>query len=419
MIRITLLLCAVMGSAALAGCTAMSQPLTLSATDPLPPIQTVAIGENLEFEVNGKTFFPIMSWAQDPKNFKMLRGLGINTFCGNQSKVSAKAQCEAAQAAGGYAVAGFKTDGDGGIGSPRLLAWLHGDEPDNPRKQDDGTYAPKRTVDEVVAQFKRIKAADTSRPVFVTFTTQYMKQKVGKYDRATQKRLYPAYVEACDVAGFDEYPIYGSGHASRLNWPAYATTQLREIAGPERPIYAWIETAKGSKWMTYSKQPDVLPRHTRFEVWGVIINGATAIGYFTHVWRPEFKEFAPDAAMQAELARINSQITRLAPAILAPKAKAAIGMKMSDSMECHFKATERGGEVTLFAQNRDLGPGAASAKQFQPIKPRGGKATFTVAGLKAGTTIEVLDENRSITAADGSFVDEFGPLAEHIYRLKL
>ena len=54
--------------------------------------------------------------------------------------------------------------------------------------------------------------------------------------------------------------------------------------------------------------------------------------------------------------------------------------------------------------------------QFDPIHPREGKATVTVPGLKAGTSIEVVDENRSITAQDGNFTDDFAPLAEHIYR---
>ena len=297
-----------------------------------------------------------------------------------------------------------------------------------PRKQDDGSFKPKRSVDEVAAKYREIKSRDTARPVFVTFTTQFMSQKRGKYDEAVQKKLYPAFAASCDVAGFDEYPIYGSSHPNHLNWPAYAVDQLREIAGPKRPIYVWIETHKGSKWMTYERQLDVLPKHTRFEVWGVLIRGATAVGYFTHAWRPSFTEFAPTADMQAELKRLNGQITRLAPAILADPAKTEIRMALavkpqgvtSDqaaALECHFKATDHDGSLWIFAQNMDLGPGAEKLKQFEQISPRGGTATITIAGLKAGTTIEVVDEGRTIAARDGSFSDAFGPLAEHIYRV--
>lgn len=382
------------------------------ATGKLEPIKSVTVGDNGEFLVNGKPFLPIMSWLQGAKSFPMLRGLAINTFCGSSSRTTAKDHCDAAAAAGGYSIPSFGQDGQGAIGHAALLGWIHGDEPDMPSKD----AKPRTAVDDVIAHYKKIKEADKTRPVFVTFTGNFTSMD-SKYDEATRKKLYSGYISGCDVAGFDIYPIYGSGHASHLNWPAYGVAQLKQIAG-KRPVYAWIETSKGSRWMTYEKQPDVLPKHTRFEVWGALINGATAIGYFTHAWRPAEKEFAPTAEMQAELKRLNTQVTKLAPFILAPKAKTAISMTIAGNLECGFKATELKDTLTIFAQNRDLGPDAEKLKQFDPINPRSGKATFTVAGLKSGAKIEVVDEGRTIVAEDGKFTDEFGPLAEHIYQIK-
>lgn len=381
----------------------------------LEAIKTVTIGENAEFRVNGKPFLPIMSWVQHANTYKNLRELGFNTFVGTSSKMDAKQHCEAAGAAGGYAVPSFGQDGQGAIGHAALLGWIHGDEPDMPGK----TGEPRTKPEEVVAHYQLIKAADKSRPVLVTFTGAFTKQERSKYDEAAQKKLYSGFVKGCDVAGFDIYPIYGSGHASHLNWPAYGVEQLREFAGPRRPVYAWIETSKGSRWMTYEKQPDVLPKHTRFEVWGALISGATAYGYFTHAWRPDFKEFAPTAEMQAEMKRLNAQVTRLAPAILAPRAKAAVAMTLEGGFECAFKATELEGTLHIFAQNRDLGPNAEKLGQFAPVFPREAKATVTVAGLKAGTRIEVVDEKRTLTAGDGKFTDDFGGLAEHVYAIKM
>jgi len=376
------------------------------------PIGTVKIGENREFLVNGKPFLPIMSWLQSPRTYPTLQRLGINTYCGGGGVQA----CEAAKAAGGYVVAGFGRNQEA-IGHPYLLAWIHGDEPDMPSGRAPNVTTRTQPA-KVMETYRKIKAADKSRPVFVTFTGHFLDMG-SKYDKATRERLYPEYVQACDVAGFDIYPIYGSGHASHLNWPAYGTAKLREIAGPKRPVYAWIETSKGSRWMTYEKQPDVLPKHTRFEVWGVLIEGATAYGYFTHAWRPEFKEFAPTAEMQAELKRLNGQVTRLSGAILAAPTSKAITMKLAGDLKCHFKATEYDGDLYIFAQNQDLGPGGEEKGQFEPVSPRGAMATFSVAGLKAGTKIEVVDEGRTITAQAGSFTDEFGPLAEHIYKLGL
>jgi hypothetical protein len=94
-------------------------------------------------------------------------------------------------------------------------------------------------------------------------------------------------------------------------------------------------------------------------------------------------------------------------------------MDMDGDLKCSFKATKHEGSVYIFAENNDLGPEAEKAKQFDPIFPRTGKAVFLVAGLKPGTRIEVIDEQRTITAEGGKFFDDFAPLAEHIYRFKL
>jgi hypothetical protein len=370
------------------------------------PIKKVEVGKNREFVVNGKPFFPIMSWAQNPKSYARLQALGINTHCGG-------ADAESAKAAGCYAVPGFER---GKSESEYILAYIFDDEPDMPSGK--GAEAkPRQTTEKVNARCAEIKAADPNRLLFMTFTGNFTKEEGNSYPEEVRNKMYPEYIKGADVAGFDIYPIYGSGYAAHLNWVGSGVSQLCKIAG-KRPVYTWVETSKGSKWMTYEKQPDVLTIHTRNEVWQAIINGATAIGYFTHAWRPEFKEFAPTEEMQKELLRINTQITRLTPAILAGPAKKKIEMAFENGLYCQFKATENEGSVYIFALNSDLGPTADKAKQFDPISPRAGKATFTVASLKAGTKIEVIDEKRTITAGDGTFTDEFSPLAEHIYKMK-
>lgn len=377
------------------------------SAEKLDPIKTVVIGENRDFVVNGKPFFPIMSWAQSPRNFAKLRSININTFCGNHS-VTAKQYCNAAQAAGGYAIPGFDKET---VGHSFLLAWIHGDEPDMARKKQDSdsgktSKVPRRSVEQVAAHYQRIKAADRSRPVFVTFTSHFMKEFRGNYDQATKDKIYPNFVKYCDVVGFDTYPIYGWNRPDWLDYPGRGVAQLRAIAGPKKPIYAWIETHKGSKWVTYENQLDVLPCHTRSEVWLAIIRGATAIGYFTHAWRPRETEFAPTEDMQRELRRLNGQITRLAPVILTAPARVDVSITLENALKGDITARKFDGRLYLFTVNYDP-------------RQQGGRATVKIAGLKAGTKIEVVDEGRYLTAGQGSFTDQFESLAVHIYRLKL
>ena len=407
----------VIGAAALAGAAA--------AGDPLPPIRSVEIGPHREIRVNGEPFLPIMSWLQRPNTYSDLRKMGFNAFAGRGSRNAD------ARAAGGYAVTDFDDLAAGAIGHPHLLAWIHPDEPDMPQRQDQMAtpdaiergaaaerFQPRLPPADVEARYRRIVAADRSRPVFVTFTGHFFSRTRTHFSAERQAELYPAFVRSADVIGFDIYPIYGSGTPGRLNHPAEATRELIALGGGRKPVYAWIETCKGSRWMTYEKQPDVLPIHTRFQVWSVLIEGATGIGYFTHAWRPTFREFAPTDDMRAELTRLNAQLTRLAPALLAPPLARPVEITLAGGLRCRIKATEHAGHLYLFAQNADLGPNADALKQFDPIAPRAARATIRVPGLPAGAAIEVVDEGRQLVSEAGAFSDDFGPLAEHVYRIR-
>jgi hypothetical protein len=287
---------------------------------------------------------------------------------------------------------------------------------------------PRVAPEVIQAAYQATRAADPAHPVFMNLTSAFMKSDKD-YDQATKDRIYPAYAKGCDLLGSDTYPIYGTGSFGRILEPAQGTAEMRAFAKPGQPLYAWIETNRGSQWITPAKQPEVKPEHTRFETWGCIINGATGIAYFTHKWvepdgRKNYMQFAPkeDPAMKAELKRLNAQITRLSSAILADAAKVKIEMKLAGDgadLTSHFKATKLGGDLYIFAQNTDLGPNPEKLQQFDPIKPRAGKAAISVAGLKAGAKIEAVDEHRSITAEEGTFSDDFAPLAEHIYKIKM
>jgi len=264
-------------------------------------------------------------------------------------------------------------------------------------------HEPRMTADEVSACYHAVKEHDAMRPVLMTFTSHFMSKSAG-YSPEMKLRIYPEYVKSCDVVGFDTYPIFGWNKPENLRDVADGTAELCAIAGPKRAVYAWIETNAGSRWIDPAKQIPVTPADTRAEVWMAIIQGATAIGYFTHSWWPEYDEFAPGEAMKAELKRLDAQITRLAPAILAAPAEREVSMTEAEGLACHLKATQHEGALYVFAQNMDMARRRASA-------------TIAIEGLKTGTPVEVVDEGRALTAGDGEFADEFGPLAEHIYRI--
>jgi hypothetical protein len=362
---------------------------------PLAPVEKVEVGKNREILVNGKPFFPILSWAQSARRFERLRALGFNTFCGGRGKES----CDAARQAGGYALPHFA---EGVKGHPALLAYLQPDEPD--LGFDKGR--PRTSPEAVVEQYRKIRAADDTRPVFQNLTSAFMESGPGAERRtaAERKAYYEAVVRGADLLGFDIYPIYGWNRDDRLIWVAEGVTDLARYAGPSRPVFAFIETSKGSRWIDADRQKDVRPEHTRAEVWMAILRGATGIAYFTHAWRPEFTEFRPDEEMQRELKRLNEQITRLAPVLLSGPARAKVSIAFEGGLAGEAAAREHEGSLYLFANNLDM-------------KGRGGKATLSVEGLRSGSRIEVIDEARTLVADEGRFTDDFAPLAVHLYRV--
>lgn len=263
---------------------------------------------------------------------------------------------------------------------------------------------PRAEPATVLAKYREIKAADPDRPVFMTLTGHFHPH-FDKFTDQQRETLYPAYYQAADVLGYDIYPIYGWNKPEWIHLVHEATDLLVQQAG-QRPVYAWIETSKGGQWTgALEKQKDVTPTHIQAEVWMCICRGATAIGYFTHVWKPSYHQFGVPAENREAIRQINTQITRLAPAILSPEAAPAVQVETQGDVKLDVLARRHAGSVYLFAVNFD--------ERAIPAE-----ATIKVPGLPAGSEIEVLDERRVLHAEADGFRDRFAPLAVHLYRVR-
>lgn len=259
--------------------------------------------------------------------------------------------------------------------------------------------APEQTLQ----GYRDLRASDAGRPVFMTLTASFM-PFFKKLPDNRREQLYRAYAQAADVLGFDIYPIYGWGRLDWVHLVSEGMANLRTLA-PSKPLYAWIETSRGGQWVGDAAQKDVTPTHIRAEVWMSICQGATAIGYFTHVWKPAYSQFGVPPENVAALREINAQLQRLTPVLAAPMAGRAVSFELEGGLRTDVLAKEHEGALYVFAVNSDS---AAKA----------GRGTFTVAGLQAGQKITVVDEQRTLTAEAGVFHDDFAPLAVHLYCLK-
>jgi hypothetical protein len=118
---------------------------------------------------------------------------------------------------------------------------------------------------------------------------------------AEKKALCAEYLKNCEVVGC-RVPAAQVGEA---------VSMLRELA-PEKPVFAWVET-QGAK-----------PEEVRTAVRAAISQGATAIGYRGFEGYGDEK---PDAAVMAELKKLNEQITRNVVELLTNPARAGEFLK--------------------------------------------------------------------------------------------
>lgn len=370
------------------------------------PIQKVEVRADRAFLVNGKPFFPLFAWLQDARNFPMLKECGMNATAGALPRTSGVANVagylELVRQAGLYGIVPYEA---GMKGSPALLGYIHGDEPDLTHNEN-GRKAVKRQPAETLKDYQAIKAADPTRPVFMTLTAHFM-PAFRKADEAFLEPLYPDYIKSTDVVGFDIYPIYGWNKPQWLHRVYDGAAQLTQMAGG-RPVYAWIETSRGGQFTgPLERQHEVTPAHIKAEVWESICAGATAIGYFTHIWKPGYKQFGVPLENRRALREINDQITRLTPEILGARPRRAVTLSAEGGAQVAMMAKETSGTLSIFTVRYDTAGTTAPAA-----------ATIKVEGLPAGEEVFVVDEGRKLKGEAGEFKDQFEPLAVHIYQIK-
>lgn len=256
------------------------------------------------------------------------------------------------------------------------------------------TNVPRHTPAEIAQQYANKCQADPRRPVCLNLTS-------GFYEPYRKLPLsdYEAYVAACDIVSYDHYPIYGWGKPEWIYQIAEATAALRKLAGRSKPVWAILECTNGGQWVRDDMRAPT-PGEIRAEVWMAIINGATGIGYFPHAWKPTYSQCRIPPENQDEMRRVNQQITRLAPVILADPLEGIRCESAGDRPVSYAGRMGPDGRRYVFAVNL-----SRSARD----------ATFTVPGLEAGKPVEVVDENRTLDAKAGSFTDHFDELAVHLY----
>jgi len=348
-------------------------------------------------------FFPIGVWVQNPANAKKYQAAGINTYIGLWKGPTEKQLADLKQA--GMKVICHQNDvGFRHLEDPLIIGWMHGDEPDNAQSKGPGKgYGPPIPPARIIADYKKIVAADPTRPVLLNLGQGVAWDNwLGRGTRTNHPEDYPEYIKGSDIASFDIYPVVHPKPevSGKLWYVARGVERLVKWTDGKKPVWNCIEC-------THIKNPQKkpTPHQVRSEVWMSIIHGSMGLIYFVHEWHPKFNESAllSDPQMLAAVTKINRRITSLAPVLNTPTIKTGLDISL-DNKDVPVAVTMKKSKNSLyiFAVCR---------------RDNSTQATFTLSDLPGTHNIKVLDENRSLKTQNGIFTDHFQPWDVHLYQI--
>ena len=358
---------------------------------------------------NGHTtspdFFPVAVWLQSPSNAAAYKATGINLYIGLWNG-PVKADLDQLKTASMPALCDQNAFALANLGpyATVLAGWTQMDEPDNAQDNGAGGYNPCISPDTIIRRYNTMKQADSTRPVFLNLGQAVA--YTGWYGRGTctgKTDMYPHYLQGCDIACFDIYPVNSTDApvAGNLWYVAKGVDSLRMWCNDKKPVWSWIECTS----INGGTRPT--PAQVKAEVWMALIHGAKGIGYFCHSFAPTFKEAAwlSDAEMKPAITAINQRIIALAPVLNGPPITGAVNVASSN------KAVPVDIMVKNFSGANYIFAGAMRGDTTT--------ARFTIAGLTGKDTAEVLDENRVVPVVNGTFSDRFAGYGVHLYRIRL
>lgn len=349
-----------------------------------------------------ENFFPIAVWVQNPSRAAEYKKAGINTYVGlwrgpteeqlaELEKHGMKLICHQNKAALAHK------------DSKTIIAWMHGDEPDNAQSLKGGKgYGPPIRPEKIVEDYKKLKAVDQTRPVLLNLGQGVAWDGwYGRGVRSNHPEDYAEYVKGTDVVSFDIYPACHDHKdvAGKLWMVADGVTRLRKWSDDKKTVWNCIETTRIS-----NEKAIATPDQVRAEIWMSLIRGSKGIIYFCHQFKPTFIEagLLAERDILAAVTKTNLQIQKLAPVLNSPTIADGVTVESASDHPVEAMAKKHGGTTYLFT-----------------VAMRGAETqgTFTVPGAREKAKVEVIDEGRTLTIEGGRFTDDFKPWGVRLYKI--
>jgi len=351
-------------------------------------------------------FFPISVFLGKPGHAEQLKKLGINTYMGAEHDGTRMSTLTGT----GMSVLAQDEWSAAEVGDdPRVVGWLVSDE------CDMGLGCAGKTAAENLAAQKKLAANLRSRNDGRFLQANYGN---GVLDTFWAQGTMSGLVRVVDVASVDKY-AYTSPHVQGIipdspHWPAGAEVassgtygwlgdRLQSYLDPaaRHPSWVFVETAR--PYLTEAGSTVIQPNQIEGAVWSALIHEARGIAYFQHSNDPTCATYSLvdcDQARKDKVTTINAQVRSLAPVL---------------NSQSYVWDARAGADTMLKAYN-----GNAYLFAGIGLKQSPGKKTFTLPPGLSGSTVSVVDENRTLPITDGTFTDTFAAeYTHHIYKIKI
>jgi hypothetical protein len=224
----------------------------------------------------------------------------------------------------------------------------------------------------------------------------------GRGDRTNHPEDYPKYIEGCDIASYDIYPVVHDSPqvAGKLDLVPSGVSRLRQFTQDRKVVWNCIECTRIG-----NVKVKPTPLQVKAEVWMSLIHGSMGLIYFVHQFALNFIEAAllADPEMLAAVTAINAQIHDLAPVLNSPS--------IPDDLTVSSSAQAVPIDAML---KRHDGATYVFAVAMQDARTRG---SFAIKGMVGKAKAEVLGENRAVNVTDGRFADDFAGYQVHLYKI--
>jgi len=269
------------------------------------------------------------------------KAAGINLYVGLWQGPTV-AQLSALKQAGMSVICDQNAVGLKHIADPTIVAWMHGDEPDNAQPAAGGGYGPCVPPQRIVDAFRAIKAKDSKRPVLLNLGQGVANDAWIGRGSGAKLSDYETYVQGCDIVSFDVYPVAGLQRPDEIGLVAKGVDRLMKWTGGKKRVWNCLECTN------IDGKGKPTPTQVAAEAWSALMHGSRGLIYFVHQFKPTFNEHAllDDPQMLAGVTVLNAQIQRYAPLLDDPVDPTVDFATANGSVET--RSTRRGKETTLF-----------------------------------------------------------------------